>query len=1553
MEDIIPQPVESATDNLQEDPVEENEEYGAFGETDHCRICRGEGTIEEPLFYPCKCNGSIRYVHQACLMQWLSHSQKKHCELCKTPFRFTKLYDPNMPTTVPWPVFVRQASIHTIRFTLKCARWLLVLFVWLGWVPWCMRFVWRGLFWIGDGSWITQQQLEKQSRAVHNTTATLISDSLISMRSPSIPGANSTLLGSDSRTLDLSSSEPLILWFGRRLLNTVIFPYSALANSTVEIRWVEGPPRNPSLLSNARFLKDLTRWRFVNDSVVDILEGQIITIGILVTFVLMFLIREWVVQQQPMINLGAALEGEAANPQPPLLQDPVMAEADDATAYEQNDMPVPDKRGDPLSDIATHVDNDLLIAPMSSDMEENHKESVEEIPLAPQWGEYDTIQPLSLRNNQSDIERRDTHATSILKSSTTPPESDIEDLDEKLLGSTSMNGKELGSLSSAFSQSQPAMPSKENITQATTIARALEESTHVPRETSHNEELTALGLADNSTKTQHTRSEDGISSQADVGNRNESHGETSDGSLMGSDPSQPSMEAIRDRPTGSGIIDWMWGDIPQDEHHSEDAISDWHTEAGSNIDAENLDHENDGNMMDLQLNDDEIPPPPAVVAPINLVNNPHPEPEVLRIPPEAAVEPNEVEQVEEGEDMDGVMELIGMQGPLAGLLQNGMFSTVIISMTVLFGIWLPYLMGKLVLIILANPTSLLIKMPLRWTSTIADLIVDFFIFFAGSTYYWLDRLVRITASPVAWALPLVRTAKSDDTISKTAYRLTWSAADRLAKNLALTGGYFSDSDIPVFSIVAHESLRSIQMKLYNTFAWVYHGMNHILEQTGPPTVLGSQIVVFMDTIFVGVTHLPSHVTDLIVNSLKNIRPNVDMLKINLQIPARSEPLKLSNWSSSDRVLTIILGYIFFASLGFVYLKVRKLFKEIRDQEQPMDGLLVDILNQSGGVSKVILIITIEMLAFPLYCGFLLDTALLPLFGHATVSSRMAFLGSSPWTSIFIHWFAGTCYMFHFALFVAMCRKILRPGVLYFIRDPDDPSFHPVRDVLERNVATQLRKILFSALVYGALVIVCLGAVVWSVSAVVQNIFPIHWSSNEPVLEFPADLLVYNFLMPLAVKAFKPSASLQDMYNWWFRKCARLLSLSHFLFDERNIDEEGWRLNWQSHSTKAASDFIRDCVERRHPSELDRFKKLYVRDGRLVRAPASDQVRIPKGKKTFVDVDSVTGKRKDGLPENPAGLHGKDNKKFSDFYIPPYFRIRIGCFIILIWAFAAFTGVTLTVIPLLFGRFIFSRLIQSHPRMNDVYAFAIGFYLLAGPVWLFVKYRSWITRLLHQFRLDPRISTEKIRKHLPAVSNLLLQSIRALYFYSTFMLLLPSLIGLIWEAYILIPLHTYFQRTDNAVPVHTVHFVSDWTLGVLFVRVAVHIMLKFPQSQPTKALIALVSPQNHGSSWWNPDIRLATRAFIIPSMIVSVVVLLLPLGLIKLLFSSVFEGLSENSQMIMYRYSYPIFMAIMLSIVLLRLLRRAINKWRSHVRDEVYLISERLHNFDEKRVKVAK
>ena len=79
-----------------------------------CRIC-GDGDGDgEPLFHPCKCTGSIRHIHEVCLVKWLSirstgRSDSSNsfsfdtlegvkCELCGHSFQFSPEYSSDYST---------------------------------------------------------------------------------------------------------------------------------------------------------------------------------------------------------------------------------------------------------------------------------------------------------------------------------------------------------------------------------------------------------------------------------------------------------------------------------------------------------------------------------------------------------------------------------------------------------------------------------------------------------------------------------------------------------------------------------------------------------------------------------------------------------------------------------------------------------------------------------------------------------------------------------------------------------------------------------------------------------------------------------------------------------------------------------------------------------------------------------------------------------------------------------------------------------------------------------------------------------------------------------------------------------------------------------------------------------------------------------------------------------------------------------------------------------------------------------------------------------------
>ena len=61
---------------------------------DVCRICHCESEPGMPLISPCVCAGSLKYVHQACLQQWIKSADTKSCELCKYNFQMTTRIKP-------------------------------------------------------------------------------------------------------------------------------------------------------------------------------------------------------------------------------------------------------------------------------------------------------------------------------------------------------------------------------------------------------------------------------------------------------------------------------------------------------------------------------------------------------------------------------------------------------------------------------------------------------------------------------------------------------------------------------------------------------------------------------------------------------------------------------------------------------------------------------------------------------------------------------------------------------------------------------------------------------------------------------------------------------------------------------------------------------------------------------------------------------------------------------------------------------------------------------------------------------------------------------------------------------------------------------------------------------------------------------------------------------------------------------------------------------------------------------------------------------------------
>jgi len=1363
-----------------------------------------------------------------------------------------------------------------------------------------MRQVFWGLFWIADGGWA---QDFNASRVDIEADLATVSSTAISMPTSLVPqDASPTMLFSFERLQSRLRLISNIMTLGEHVFNNSDTG-NLQKNDTVIGRPVQ---HDDSLLSGLAFFRNLTPNPALNKFVTDVLEGQIITLAVVVAFILIFLIREWVVQQQPNIAQAGVL------PQVALQQQPAEEEADEVEDAELIVPQQPDLDAEEAADQPQPAATDLEVAifPVDTmDQGETIVNSTESSSSSSSWQQVaDVTSSDNDSPNSSGLHNEADHQADPANTDDSAPNEPTIIADDR--------------------------PANENI-QPQARQPEMDENMHSIFAPS-TEEREAVAAA----------------TTAAVPTINEVHQDAQESTAT---PIHPRVQR-----TYFGIFwDWLFAEVEIEER------------------VPNLDEalvRLEGDPLELAGH----------------VHNAHEEAnhrpffdvedaaeEAVQQDADDALE--DVEAIDDAEELEGVLELVGMQGPLAGLFQNAVFSTILISTTVTGCVWAPYLWGKIVLLFLAHPFQFAIKMPLILITWTCNFIVDVGLYLGCALLSQVDWLGRLALVPPGWMFPALAGLSEYNAISAAIQSVGNLALDRL-HGLLMASTELPRSDFYHLSLSSHAALETLRVTSRSTISHAWIVLERLVLQFASfrdSQIAFSAMLAKTLQLWQQIRNFPHALAFHLASLSTSMHAQGIAASMTPSSIDDSSVVTFVKWSAVDRFTAISAGYLFFAVVGMLYVRAGPPLTS-SEQVRKVELIVSEILQQAGGVLKVILIISIEMLLFPLYCGFLLDIAVLPLF-DATVMTRIQYTLLSPWSACFLHWFIGTCYMFHFALFVSMCRKLLRGGVLYFIRDPDDPTFHPVRDVLERNIATQLRKIGFSALVYGLLVICCLGSVVWTTSYATSGLFPIQWTSSIPRLEFPIDLMLYHTLTPVAIHLLKPAAVLEKVYGWWFQKCGHALRLSQFLFG-------------------AESDSTSET-------------------GRWVRAPSSDQVRIPKGRSVFLVVDKDNN-RLDGQPdeEDDKGPHGRANKHFAKVFVPLWFRTRIGLFVLCIWALTAAAGLAVTVVPLLFGRVVLEQLVGLNQEINDVHAFSMGVTTLALAGFL-VQSRTEIFGYVHNARTTYNQAMGSLTQRMIALTK---RAIAVIYTYTMLTLWIPTILALSLELYLIMPLHTYVQlrhnhhhsratlqnittpttshfqhhntieiaqnvtvtgssvqqqletATNTMSPslqntlgsVYTVHALQSWILGLLYTRILIRLLLtRFSTARPTRALQAVVA-----RGWLNPNAHVATKCFIVPLTIVGFIAILAPAGLGLLVNNALSHYSTESENLdasllvfllnlpIAYaktltadeitRLAYPALSVLGLAVFGMATLIKAVGKWRRRIRDDVYLVGERLHNFGE-------
>ena len=220
-----------------------------------------------------------------------------------------------------------------------------------------------------------------------------------------------------------------------------------------------------------------------------------------------------------------------------------------------------------------------------------------------------------------------------------------------------------------------------------------------------------------------------------------------------------------------------------------------------------------------------------------------------------------------------------------------------------------------------------------------------------------------------------------------------------------------------------------------------------------------------------------------------------------------------------------------------------------------------------------------------------------------------------------------------------------------------------------------------------------------------------------------------------------------------------------------------------------------------------------KEGGWRRVPANDNVAIVRGMRATVEVTE------DGKPINDAEArllklqnaeaerHRRNiDEDYTVVHIPPYFKYRILIFILAVWSVCCVAIAAMLAGPVLLGRRFF--LLFTAREVHDGYSFLIGFHLLWG-CWLVAQAVERLDRHRQRREYGSRALWPLF---LVKRSSLWLAQASYMAFFLVFVI--PTLIALVMEVYVLLPVKLVY---DPEMVVR-VKLVEMWVLGLFYTKI---------------------------------------------------------------------------------------------------------------------------------------
>uniref|UniRef100_A0A8C5R108 E3 ubiquitin-protein ligase MARCHF6 n=1 Tax=Leptobrachium leishanense TaxID=445787 RepID=A0A8C5R108_9ANUR len=251
-------------------------------------------------------------------------------------------------------------------------------------------------------------------------------------------------------------------------------------------------------------------------------------------------------------------------------------------------------------------------------------------------------------------------------------------------------------------------------------------------------------------------------------------------------------------------------------------------------------------------------------------------------------------------------------------------------------------------------------------------------------------------------------------------------------------------------------------------------------------------------------------------------------------------------SHFEGLITTIVGYVLLAVTLIVCHGLAALVKFQRSRR--LFGICYIVV-------KVSLLVVVEIGVFPLICGWWLDICSLEMF-DATLKDRELSFQSAPGTTMFLHWLVGMVYVFYFASFILLLREVLRPGVLWFLRNVNDPDFNPVQEMIHLPIYRHLRRFILSVIVFGSIVLLML----WLPIRIIKNMLPtflpynVMLYSDAPVSELSLELLLLQVVLPALLEQGHTRQWLKGLVRAWTVTAGYFLDLHSYLLGDQEENE---------------------------------------------------------------------------------------------------------------------------------------------------------------------------------------------------------------------------------------------------------------------------------------------------------------------------------------------------------------------------------------------------------------